>query len=220
MYLQVKNHYICVTADTLYAEDSLFLTPNSPQPVPIWLKNTLPLDTFILAFSFPDSGDAILDYDGYSVAGTRAEGFSVSKRAELSDKIVLRFTAPTGSVNPNPLPPGDGVVVNLLFTATGGPSAGIDTTSLAGYSTVLDSRYAEYSPAFVPITIILGLRGDANSDGSINVGDAVFVINYIFKFGTPPNEYEGDANSDGAINVGDAVYLINYVFKNGPPPLP
>jgi hypothetical protein len=62
--------------------------------------------------------------------------------------------------------------------------------------------------------------GDANSDDNVNVGDAVYLINYIFKGGSAPDpECLGDANGDGHINVGDAVYLINYVFKGGPAPL-
>lgn len=64
--------------------------------------------------------------------------------------------------------------------------------------------------------------GDPNDDGSINVGDAVYMINYVFKGGPAPMPYpicSGDANSDCVCNVGDAVYLINYVFKGGPPPL-
>ena len=62
--------------------------------------------------------------------------------------------------------------------------------------------------------------GDANGDDAINVGDAVFLINYIFKSGDSPNPLcLGDVNVDGAVNVGDAVYLINYIFKNGNPPV-
>ncbi|MCP4569625.1 MAG: hypothetical protein GY841_18765 [FCB group bacterium] len=61
--------------------------------------------------------------------------------------------------------------------------------------------------------------GDANGDGEINVGDAVFMINHVFKGGDAPNPPEaGDANCDGSLNVGDAVYLINHVFKGGPVP--
>lgn len=61
--------------------------------------------------------------------------------------------------------------------------------------------------------------GDANGDESINVGDAVYLINYTFKNGDSPiPTASGDANFDGKINVGDAVYLINYIFKNGDPP--
>ncbi|MCK5127481.1 MAG: VCBS repeat-containing protein [candidate division Zixibacteria bacterium] len=62
--------------------------------------------------------------------------------------------------------------------------------------------------------------GDANSDLSVNVGDAVYIINYAFKGGPAPNPLcQGDANGDGVANVGDAVYLINYAFKGGPAPI-
>ena len=61
--------------------------------------------------------------------------------------------------------------------------------------------------------------GDANGDGDPNVGDAVYLINYVFKGGPAPDPVcAGDTNGDGDANVGDAVYLINYVFKGGPAP--
>lgn len=61
--------------------------------------------------------------------------------------------------------------------------------------------------------------GDANGDKQVNVGDAVFMINYVFKGGPAPDPLEaGDANCDSEVNVGDPVYLINYVFKGGPEP--
>lgn len=63
------------------------------------------------------------------------------------------------------------------------------------------------------------LNGDANRDETINIGDAVFLINYIFKSGEPPYpEYAGDANCDHAVNIADAVYLINFIFKSGNKP--
>jgi Tol biopolymer transport system component len=61
--------------------------------------------------------------------------------------------------------------------------------------------------------------GDANNDTKVNVGDAVFMINYVFKAGAvPPCKDQGDANHDCHLNVGDAVFLINYVFKAGAVP--
>ncbi|MCP4569795.1 MAG: hypothetical protein GY841_19625 [FCB group bacterium] len=64
------------------------------------------------------------------------------------------------------------------------------------------------------------ILGDVNHDFAANVGDAVFLINYIFKSGYPPiNMKAGDCNGDCCVNVGDAVYMINYVFKSGPDPL-
>jgi hypothetical protein len=62
-------------------------------------------------------------------------------------------------------------------------------------------------------------NGDANGDWDCNVGDAVFIINYVFKGGPGPVPVvAGDANCDADCNVGDAVYIINYVFKGGDPP--
>jgi hypothetical protein len=63
--------------------------------------------------------------------------------------------------------------------------------------------------------------GDANGDCEINVGDAVYLIAYVFKGGPGPIPYvlcSGDANCDCQVNVGDAVYIINYVFKGGASP--
>ncbi len=61
--------------------------------------------------------------------------------------------------------------------------------------------------------------GDANGDGDVNVADAVFLINYVFKSGPAPDPLcSGDANNDGETNIADAVYLIGYVFKAGPGP--
>ncbi len=61
--------------------------------------------------------------------------------------------------------------------------------------------------------------GDANNDDDINVGDAVYLIAYVFSYGPGPEpDQAGDANCDGQANVADAVYLINYIFRQGSEP--
>jgi subtilisin family serine protease len=63
------------------------------------------------------------------------------------------------------------------------------------------------------------LEGDANGNGSVNVGDIVFLVNYVFGGGPLPVPPEaGDANCDGEVNVGDAVFIVNYVFNEGDAP--
>jgi hypothetical protein len=65
-------------------------------------------------------------------------------------------------------------------------------------------------------------RGDVNvpnGDGVVDIGDVVYLINYLFKHGPAPVPFiEGDTNCDGIIDIGDVVILINYLFKNGPVP--
>ncbi|MBD3218653.1 MAG: hypothetical protein GF310_10280 [candidate division Zixibacteria bacterium] len=65
-----------------------------------------------------------------------------------------------------------------------------------------------------------GECGDANFDLSVNVSDAVWVINYVFIGGDEPQPVLacGDANSDDFVNVSDAVWIINYVFIGGGAP--
>ncbi|MDD4052299.1 MAG: C25 family cysteine peptidase [candidate division Zixibacteria bacterium] len=63
------------------------------------------------------------------------------------------------------------------------------------------------------------LCGDANNDGQVNIGDAIYLISYIFRGGPPPLPPEaGNVNGDSKLNVADAVYLISYIFRGGPPP--
>ncbi len=63
------------------------------------------------------------------------------------------------------------------------------------------------------------LPGDVNSDGHVDIGDAVYLIEFIFHDAQAPSvKALGDVNADCRIDVGDAIYLINYIFRNGPEP--
>jgi hypothetical protein len=68
--------------------------------------------------------------------------------------------------------------------------------------------------------IVTGFQpGDVNRDDQVNVGDAVFLINYLYRSGEAPDPIElGWVNCDQVIDIGDVVYLINYLFKGGSPP--
>ncbi|MBD3218761.1 MAG: S8 family serine peptidase [candidate division Zixibacteria bacterium] len=75
-----------------------------------------------------------------------------------------------------------------------------------------DSFAIEFRPNF-EFTFLIG---DSNNDGTINISDAVHIINYVFISGDPPLPYfAGDSNCDGSVNVSDAVWIINYVFLGG-----
>ncbi len=66
---------------------------------------------------------------------------------------------------------------------------------------------------------LLNPDGDANEDGPMDPGDAVYILNYLFKAGPPPFPmYKANVNGDDTVDLGDAIYLPNYLFKGGPPP--
>ena len=69
------------------------------------------------------------------------------------------------------------------------------------------------------LAVSTALCGDADGEGTINIADAVYLVNYIFADGPAPSPLaSGDADCDQTINVADVVYLVNYIFAGGPEP--
>ncbi len=63
------------------------------------------------------------------------------------------------------------------------------------------------------------LRGDANGDGVIDIGDVVYLINYLLTGTSAPHPlWVGDCNCDEIVDIGDVIYLINYLFTGTSPP--
>ncbi len=67
-------------------------------------------------------------------------------------------------------------------------------------------------------------RGDANSDGSVNVSDALFSLLYLFSDGERSTCADAaDANDDGRLNIADPVFTLFSLFVGDrvlPPPSP
>ncbi len=69
------------------------------------------------------------------------------------------------------------------------------------------------------VTIANRDPGDANADRLIDAGDAIYILNYIFNGGLPPNPVcIGDINQDNNTNLGDVVYMVNYIYYGGAQP--
>jgi hypothetical protein len=66
------------------------------------------------------------------------------------------------------------------------------------------------------------LRGDSNSDLTVNVSDPVSTFNYLFLEGTRAYCLDAaDANDDGTVNVSDPITTLMYLFMGKsdlPPP--
>ncbi|KPL00615.1 MAG: hypothetical protein AMJ91_03950 [candidate division Zixibacteria bacterium SM23_73_3] len=61
--------------------------------------------------------------------------------------------------------------------------------------------------------------GDVNSDGSIDLGDVLYLVNYLYKSGSAPNLFQaGDVDCNEVIDLGDVLHLVNYLYKGGSPP--
>ena len=61
-------------------------------------------------------------------------------------------------------------------------------------------------------------RGDVDQDQTINVGDAVAMLNYLAGNGPIPCLDAADVNDDGEVTIVDPVYLLHWLFNAGAPP--
>lgn len=116
------------------------------------------------------------------------------------------------------------LLATMTFTISDTMTVCIDTVLVpAGYpypmfcrGEVEGYRPRDNLPFCIKITILFG---DANGDGEIHIPDIVYLINYLFIGGAPPQPLGAeDANCDEVINVADVVCLINYLFGDGPEP--
>ncbi|MCK4404449.1 MAG: dockerin type I repeat-containing protein [candidate division Zixibacteria bacterium] len=88
--------------------------------------------------------------------------------------------------------------------------------TVGGWFSIAGEKVAGYVAQWTKRDFICG---DANGDGVIELGDVVYLINYVFRNGDPPDPIEaGDCNCNGIVDIGDVVYLINYLYRGGDPP--
>jgi len=67
--------------------------------------------------------------------------------------------------------------------------------------------------------VVPNISGDANSDGKIDLADAIYLSRYILQGGPAPNPlWKGDVNGDCKILLSDAILLARYVFYGSPAP--
>ncbi|MAW76152.1 MAG: hypothetical protein CMJ95_02015 [Planctomycetes bacterium] len=70
--------------------------------------------------------------------------------------------------------------------------------------------------------------GDANGDGGVDIGDAIYLLNHLFASGDAPvpcppsgpgcGNSGGDANGDSLVNIADTIWILAYLFEDGPDP--
>ncbi len=128
--------------------------------------------------------------------------------------------APWLAVNPFGMPPYTTPMTMPVSVTSWGVIPGVYTDTIF-IGNAFDSTRNGMTP--VPVTMIVSdvnyVPGDANGDLTVDVADAVEIINYIFKGGPAPEPLDAaDANCDAHIDIGDAVQIIYYIFRFGLPP--
>ncbi len=86
----------------------------------------------------------------------------------------------------------------------------------------ITGEFTDGSPLEISSTVIIGghISGDVTGDGSVDIADLIYIVEYMFQQGPPPRimrQADVDATG-GPVDIGDVIYLVDFMFQGGPPP--
>ena len=223
-FTEIASDYIGVYSDSLLPLDSSF-EPGQPVVVTVYGRNFLPVTNMQVPFVWNGG----LVFDSASTETLRTSNFVVD--VINIDPFGLKAAITLAGAQGDTLPPGTGPVLRLFFAPPSAPSlpsptldtATVSVMSHGQYNVSFTSTFGAYSAVGGSSTIGLIcclVPGDADNGGSVDIGDATFIVKYIFQSGdTPPCLEQADAGGGGDVNIGDATYIVKYIFANGPTPV-
>ncbi|MCH9031534.1 MAG: PKD domain-containing protein [candidate division Zixibacteria bacterium] len=223
-YTAYKTAYIKALADTLVGIDALAVPGNQVEFL-IYANNSTPLRYFEIVFSW--KGSIGLGFMSASSSGLRSSVMPTQGLINVDpfqQRAAYSFLADADTSTW--LSSDTGAVLKLTFSVPGGAD-GTDTikyTSFSGLSTEFETESFSFQPYLIEGVISTNLTccnipGDADDGGDVNIGDAIFIVNYAFVEGSPAPPCCDQADADGGddVNIGDAIYIVKFAFEQGSP---
>jgi len=193
-------------------QDSLIVLDGHGAPgstgnlVEISLVNTIPVAG--MQFTLCDIPNWLTATGGNSTP--RTPGFTVSVADNDTCVMVLLFNTSGDSILADSDP-----VLQLVYDVDGGAPVG-STITMDIHDVIVSDPHAN------PIAVeekdgvfVLGLKGDLNGDGKINILDIIRKVNIILRNPPPPTEYElwaADDNCDGSVNILDIILEVRCIL--------
>jgi len=156
-------------------------------------------------------------YDGRTKPEVCARGVSTRCASPYSQ---IGYTSASGTSLSTPLIGGCAALILSVhpgWTPMQVREAMMMTASRATYP---DNNYGWGIPDILAaIQYSFYLTGDMTGDGGIDIADVIYLINYLYISGPPPDPlFLGDVDCNDLVDIADVVYLVNYLFVEGPEP--
>ncbi len=223
----VKQDFVVVQADTLKAENPN-KTASAGQSVEfiVTTTNTAPLQTIRIPVEY--GGDFTMTFDSMSTAGCRTDYFQDQGLVHydpFNRRFTIRLSSSTSGGAPE-LAPGTGPIVKLYMTipsdATAGQTAALTMDGYDSYQPTFANENVSYKPTSTTAVVTVEqtqLRGDSDDNGTVDIADVIFLVEYSFNEGPAPTpEILSDVDCSGAVDISDLIYMVDYMFSGGPSP--
>lgn len=140
-------------------------------------------------------------------------------RVEIGRSFVLRAAYPDGSAVPyaRVCLSGPNGILERRTTPSSGELSLSTSGAFVGDELVVTVRKRDHLPYRGTIEIVIGtirfVRGDANSDGKLDISDGIAILGHLFLGqGSLDCEDAADANDDGTIDISDAIKILGFLF--------
>ncbi|HKK21413.1 MAG TPA: dockerin type I repeat-containing protein, partial [candidate division Zixibacteria bacterium] len=152
---------------------------------------------------------------------TRMYEYQVFNPSIINDVFNAIVSDDNGWVTPDTLdraiPAGDSTIFTFPIHPPQGTPVGASSTihfkaQSWGDSTITDSQST--------VAYAVLQRGDVNFDGTLDVSDLIYMVEYSFASGPDPlpTLEAADFDCNGTVDVADLISLVEYSFSNGPAP--
>ena len=201
------------TDNMLTLPESMKVQSGKSIEVPVAMVNSATISALQCDLVLPDGFELAQENGNYLIdlARDRASAsHSVTCRQMQNGNLRLLITSPVA----DPINGNEGTLFTLHMTVAPEIADGIYNLNLCNVVLADVAAGTYYAPdTFAPIEVKSYIKGDANGDDVVNVGDYVTTANYILEMNPNPFVFEAaDVDESGTIDVGDLVGIVNIVL--------
>ncbi len=175
------------------------------------------------SLSIPVGEDVTVTGIGFSAVESSEDGFNNEPWSGVRDNSGVTWSTSSFAEHPDSNPLGWGSLYNFWFDANvapgdGGVTLGVYRTDIEGPASFPGSSRVPGEGDLPPPEGDLFRRGDTDGNGSVELTDAILVLDYLFQgSGAPGCLDTADSDDNGKVDISDAIRLLGWLFLGGEP---
>ena len=205
---------ICVeyndAPDAILFLDNSSAIPNSEISIPLYIGSNEPIAGLQFEIHSPLNSGGNGGFINPSSIESIFDCFNTEFNVIDNTLIVIMF-----SLEACVIPNGENHIANINYYIPESVDLGQNIPLEFGNTIVSDQFGNEIPSAGESGSILVGMAGDINGDGQVNVSDIVLAVSFAISSQTPtPYQlWAGDVNDDGMVNVLDIVTIVNMILN-------